>query len=402
MKRAFLFLLMTAWSLPAAWAQSFVDRSVGIAQAQTQLMVEKLANTRAIPNSATADGSKLNFVGIKGWTSGFFSGTLWYLYELTGDSRWKAYARIWNWQLEPLRTFTEHHDIGFMVGCSFGNGYRLTGDPEYAKIIVDAARSLCTRFNGKVGAIKSWDVPDPQKYLVIIDNMMNLELLFMAYKLTGERKFYDIAVSHADITMKNHFRPDGSSYHVVEYDPTTGTITRKHTAQGHADESAWSRGQSWGLYGYTMMYRETGDDKYLRHAEKIARFMLEHRNLPEDFIFYWDFDAPEIPDTARDVSSSAIAASALIELSEYSAENGKRYLTTAEKILRGLSNPPYLAAIGENQNFILTNSVSAFRHNPATEALCYADYYFIEAILRYRNYQRNKQNCITNAKNRCK
>lgn len=382
-----LILLAAALSALAASAsaQTFFDRTSSAAQAQTQMMVEKLSNTLALPSSAPTDGSKLVTCGLTSWVSGFFPGTLWRLYELTGDSKWKAYARIWNWKLEPLRSFSDHHDVGFMVGCSFGNGYRLTSDEEYSKIIVDAAAALCTRFDEKVGAIRSWNNPDPNKYLVIIDNMMNLELLFMATKISGDKKFYDIAVKHALTTLKNHFRPDGSSYHVVDYNPSTGGVNKKHTAQGYADESAWARGQAWGLYGFTMMYRETGDKKFLDQAEKIASFLLGHKNLPEDNVFYWDFNAPDIPAAPRDVSATCIAASALLELSDFSKADGDRYFTAAEKMLESLSRPPYLAPVGENQNFILTSSVGNYPGNSQiTVPLNYADYYCIEALIRYK------------------
>lgn len=395
-----VLLLLTATGICAvAGAQVFVERATATAQAQTQLMVEKTAKTLELPCWASTDGKTMHFADIRWWTSGFFPGTLWYMHELDGDSKWKAYARIWNQQLEPLRTFSGHHDVGFMVGCSFGNGFRLTGDPEYRQIIIDASDALCTRFNKKVGLIESWNSKDPEKYLVIIDNMMNLEMLMMAYKLTGDKKYRDVAISHADTTLKNHFRPDGSSFHVVDYNPGTGKVNLKRTHQGYSDDSAWARGQAWGLYGYTMMYRETGDRKYLKQAEKIAGFMLNHKNLPEDHVFYWDFDAPDIPAAPRDASAAAITASALIELSGYSTACGKTYINAARNILESLSKPPYLAPIGENQNFILTSSVGALPLNSQiTVPLDYADYYFIEALIRYRNYQRGSENSLTNTK----
>ena len=226
-----------------------------------------------------------------------------------------------------------------MIGCSFGNGLRLTNDERYKEILITAAKSLSTRFRPNIGCIQSWGSRKGWQCPVIIDNMMNLELLMDVFQLTGDSSFYKIAVSHADTTIKNHFRPDYSSYHVVSYDTITGRVEAKQTAQGAADESAWSRGQSWGLYGYTMMYRETKLDRYLEQAQHIADFLINHPNLPEDKIPYWDFNAPGIPDTERDASAGAIMASALIELSGYAdAERSKKYMEIAEIQVKSLSS----------------------------------------------------------------
>ncbi len=253
--------------------------------------------------------------------------------------------------MEKEQYNTSTHDLGFMMYCSYGNLYRISPDEKYKTILLNSARSLVTRFNPTVGCIRSWgNQNDNKEFKVIIDNMMNLELLFWATKATGDSSFYKVAVTHANTTLKNHFRPDNSSYHVIVYNPETGDVIRKETAQGAADSSAWARGQSWGLYGYTVMYRETKNKKYLLQAQDIARFILNNKNLPADKIPYWDYDAPGIPNAKRDASAAAIMASALIELSGYSnAELTKKYLQMASIILKTLSSTEYTAALGKDE-----------------------------------------------------
>ena len=243
----------------------------------------------------TADQNKLKLVKGQDWTSGFFPGELWFMYEYTGKKKWLEPARKFTAALEKQKFYGGTHDLGFMMYCSFGNGYRLTGDTAYRNVIIQAAKTLCTRFNPITGVIKSWDfnTDNKWKYPVIIDNMMNLELLFETTKLTGDSSFYKIAVRHANTTIKNHYRPNYSSYHVIDYDPGTGAVRQKNTAQGYSDSSSWARGQAWGLYGYIMCYRETKDPVYLQQAEHIAAYILSR--LPQDKIPFWDYDAPAIP-----------------------------------------------------------------------------------------------------------
>jgi hypothetical protein len=279
---------------------------------------------------------------------------------------------------------THTHDLGFMMYCSFGNANKIEPKPEYKQILINSAKSLSTRFNPTVGCIKSWD-SKPGDYLVIIDNMMNLELLFWATRETGDSSYYKIAVTHANTTMKNHFRPDFSSYHVINYDAQTGAVKEKKTAQGFANESAWARGQSWGLYGYTVMYRETHDKKYLDQAQNIAHFILTNPNLPADKIPYWDYNASNIPNALKDASAASVMASALLELCRYSdTKKGQQYFDVAQTILKTLSAPPYMAAAGTNGGFILQHSVGHFPAGTEIDVpLTYADYYFIEAMQRY-------------------
>ncbi len=326
------------------------------------------------------------------WTSGFFPGSLWYLYEYSQDESMKQIAIKRTAVLKKEQYNNMDHDIGFKMLCSYGNGIRLTKDSTTVSILIKSAESLISRFNDSTGVIKSWEEFKGYTYPVIIDNMMNLELLFWASRVSGNRKYRDIAISHADKTIENHFRKDYSSYHVLAYDSGTGEVLAKKTAQGAADESAWARGQAWGLYGYTMTYRETKDQKYLDQAKKIADFILNHPNLPEDHVPYWDFNAPDIPYTLRDASAAAIMASALIELSSYTNDKGDKYLDAAEKIIRSLSSEEYIAKAGENGNFILKHGVG---HKPGNSEidvpLSYADYYFIEALIRLKKTKKLKK-----------
>ena len=317
------------------------------------------------------------------WTSGFFPGTLWYLYEYSGKPSDLAAAEEMTRRVESQQYTTDNHDVGFIINCSYGNGYRLTGNEIYRQVLVNAARSLSTRFSETVGCTRSWNGGN---FLVIIDNMMNLELFTVASALSGDNTFYRMARSHADKTMECHFRPDASSYHVVDYDPATGEVVKRRTEQGAADESSWSRGQAWGLYGYTMMYRQTGDRKYLDHAIRIGRYIMEHPALPKDGIPYWDFDAPGIPDADRDASAGAIMASAYIELSTYvDGDLSEQFLGLAEKQLKSLSSDRYLDRKGDCKGFLIKHCTG--HHDIGSEIdtpLSYGDYYYVEALMRYR------------------
>jgi hypothetical protein len=362
---------------------SMIDKNFKGADAQYKLMMQLLPADQ-FPKTFEHDSLKTSNSGW--WCSGFYPGSLLYIYEQTKDTVLYNEAKRMLGLLAKEQFNTTTHDLGFMMYCSFGNALRLDSDEAYKQILINSARSLSTRFNSTVGCIRSWD-SKPSDFLVIIDNMMNLELLFWATKATGDSSFYKIAVTHANTTMENHFRPDHSSYHVLNYDPVTGAVQQKKTAQGAADNSAWARGQSWGLYGYTVMYRETKDKKYLDQANNIAHFILSNKHLPTDKIPYWDYDAPGIPNTLRDASAAAIMASALIELSGYSnAKDAKEYMAVAKTILQTLSNEKYKAAIGTNGGFILQHSVGNMPQRSEVDVpLTYADYYFLEAIKRYKD-----------------
>ncbi|HVU54297.1 MAG TPA: hypothetical protein VHD83_04545 [Puia sp.] len=361
-----------------------IDGNLRQAANQYKVLMGKVPADR-LPKTYYAMQDRLETSDPKWWTSGFYPGTLFYLYEFSHDTSLlhEATRRLRLLENEQFNKGT--HDLGFMMYCSFGNARRALNTKEYDDILLNSARSLSTRFNPTVGCIKSWD-NNKWQYPVIIDNMMNLELLLWATHVSGDSSFYKIAVSHANTTMKNHYRPDYSSFHVVNYDTATGAVLGRVTAQGFSDSSSWARGQAWGLYGYTMMYRGTHDPRYLTQAENIAHFILTNPNLPADKIPVWDYNAPEGQRALRDASAGAIMASALIELSRYaSPEKGKEYLDVAEQIIVTLSSSNYHAIVGSNGGFILKHSVG---HLPAKSEvdvpLTYADYYFIEAMLRYK------------------
>ena len=288
---------------------------------------------------------------------------------------------------------SDTHDVGFMMYCSFGNANRIAPQLNYKDILVNSARSLMTRFSPIVGCIKSHN-RKPTDYVVIIDNIMNLELLFWAAEATGDSSFYDVAVKHADTTIKNHFRPDNSLYHGLNYDPKTGKVKQYQAGQGVSEKSAWARGQAWGLYGFTMMYRFTKDEKYLDQAMKVADFMLNHPNMPKDLIPYWDFNAPNIPKALRDASAAAITSSGLLELCLYvDGEKQQTYLNAAENILKVLASPAYTASENANGGFILKHSVGNMPAKKEIDVpLTYTDYYYVEALCRYKALQDDKKN----------
>lgn len=377
-------------SLTILACKSKTDSEIRLEKSERQLTGLRALSMKAnnIPRSVDKNGAIRWIETPYDWTEGFWPGTCWMIYERTKDEKWKEAAITMQKIFKHHKNLTNDHDLGFIFNNSYGKAYRITGGNEYKQVMIDAANSLITRFNKNVGCIQSWDVVGNWqaergwKFPVIIDNMMNLELLFEVSNITGDSIYRNIAITHANTTMRNHFRPDGSSYHVLDYNPETGEVVNKVTAQGYADESAWSRGQAWGLYAYTMCYRYTKDKKYLDFAEKIANFILNHPNYPEDGVPYWDFNAPNIPNEPRDASSGAIIASALLELSNYT---GNKYLHNATHILNSLSSDAYTAKPGENGNFILMHSVGSLPHgNEINVPLNYADYYYIEALTRLK------------------
>ena len=343
---------------------------------------------KRMPRTYEAKNDSLILCPIAWWTSGFFPGTMWYLYEHSGREDLRQIAETLTARMEPFAYRTNNHDIGFAINCSYGNGYRLTKNEAYRKMVLTAAGNLATRFSPVVGCTRSWDNRPQWGFTVIIDNMMNLELLGVATQLGGDDRYMEIARSHANTTMKNHFRPDYSTYHVVGYDEQTGEARVHVTHQGYADHSAWSRGQAWALYGYTMMYRLTGDKRYLDQAVNIGKFLMNHPRLPKDKIPYWDYDTPAIPNTYRDASAGALMASAYIELSQMiEGDLSEQFLDLAEQQLYSLCSPAYLAKAGQNGNFLLMHSTGNANNAKGYELdapLSYADYYFIEAMLRYR------------------
>jgi unsaturated chondroitin disaccharide hydrolase len=390
----FTFCICTAQSL--VFTKAEITKIFSDAEQQTKIMLSEIPKAKAdradLVSPRTLDSTgKLRLVASRDWTSGFFPGSLWYLYEYTKSDEWEKPAQAYTANIEREKTNGTTHDMGFKIYCSFGNGYRLTNEPHYKDVIIESAKTLSTRFNIKCGVMRSWDHSGNRwNFPVIIDNMMNLELLFAATKITGDSSFYEIAVTHANTTIKNHYRPDYSSYHVVDYDTATGLVRTKQTAQGYNDESSWGRGQAWGFYGYTMCYRFTKDKRYLGQAEHIASFILKHPHFPRDGVIYWDFDAPNIPNEGRDVSGTAVIASALYELSTYS-KKGKEYRKAADKIVKSLTKF-YRSPVGENKGFILLHSMRAKPSDDEADVpLTYADYYYLEALLRMKKLNEGKK-----------
>jgi len=364
-----------------------VDDGLDFSLKQSMLMYETVKGMDGqLPN--TTKGGELVCCKSGNWVAGFFPGTLWYLYENTGDADVLSAAEVMTSRMEKEQYNTDSHDVGFMMNCSYGNAYRLTGREDYRQILVNSANSLATRFCPAVGCTRSWK-PRPKQgwdFIVIIDNMMNLELLTMSASLTGDLTNYNLAKTHANTTMKNHFRPDYSSFHVVNYDEATGKINGKQTAQGLADDSSWARGQGWGLYGFTMMYRQTGDAAYLEQAINIGKYIMNHPNMPKDKVPYWDFCAPASKATPRDASAAALMASAYIELSQYveDEELSKKFLGLAEQMLISLSSKNYRAKLGSNANYVLQHCTAHKPKDLYDTALVYADYYYVEALMRYK------------------
>lgn len=402
-----LFLLLTCCVVSCDNTKkkelAFIDENIQFAAAQTKLMLEEVGvpNGKNYPRTMNDKGN-LVVTSMYDWTPGFFPGSLWYLYELSGEQYWHDQAQEWTHSLEKLKHFTGHHDLGFMMYCSYGNARRLSPLAEYDSILITSAASLSSRYSPKTKAIRSWNYRKAWNdtvewfYPVIIDNMMNLELLTQGSKIANDNKYRDVAITHANTTLKNQFRDDATNYHVVNYDPETGEVLNQATCQGYSDNSVWARGQAWAIYGYAMMYREVKDPAYLDAAQKMADWYLA--NLPEDLVPLWDFNVgqegynPEeksyakefMGETLRDASAAAITCSGLFELGELT--KNEKYTEQAIAMLHSLASPQYRAALGQNANFILLHSVGSIPHiNEIDKPLVYADYYFLEALVRYRN-----------------
>lgn len=365
-----------------------INNDINFSTRQYSLMLQQIGREGKVRIPKTIDKlGRMVYIPIDDWCSGFFPGSLCYLYQLTNDKSWLLQSKRFTEALDSIQYLTWHHDVGFMIGSSYLNIYRLNPNKAYKKAIIQTAKSLCTRFRKKAGVIQSWNVDRGWQSKrgwtcpVIIDNMMNLELLFEATRLSGDSTYWKVAVSHANKTLENQFRKDGSCYHVVDYDPNNGAVLHRQTAQGYADNSAWARGQAWAVYGYTVCYRYTHDHKYLDQAVKTLNFVMQNPNLPNDLIPYWDFDAPNIPNEPRDASSAACIASALYEMNNYLPDNG--YTSLADRIICSLSSPEYRAPLGKNGCFLLMHSVGSIPHNNEIDVpLNYADYYFLEALTR--------------------
>ena len=377
----------------------FVDDDLAYCSEQTErslveLKGDSLIDYSMMPRNVLKGETKWNCrkASKEEWTAGFWAGVLWYDYENTNDPKIKAEAEKFTDSLGFLsKTPAYDHDLGFLVFCSYGNGYRLTGNLAYKQIILNVADTLATLFNPLIGTMLSWPREVELKgwpHNTIIDNMINLEMLFWAAKHGENKALYDIAVAHADRTMECHFKPDYSCYHVAVYDTITGKYIKGVTHQGYSDASMWARGQSWAIYGYTVCYRATKDIKYLEFAQKVSDAYLNR--LPEDLIPYWDFDAPDIPNAPKDVSAAVVTASALLELSTYiKNEKGEKYKEYAVNMLKNLSSENYQSRKA-NPSFLLHSTGHFPAGSEIDASIIYADYYYIEALLRLKKLKEGK------------
>lgn len=369
-----------------------VDSALAYCDVQIHRALEKLEEGGKIdysmqPRNILSDEKYWNCrkVSKEEWTGGFWPGILWYDYEATQNDTIRVLAEKYTESLELFSRIPVYdHDLGFLVFCSYGNGYRLTHNPVYRDVILATADSLATLFNPKVGTILSWprNVEMLGGHNTIMDNMINLEMLFWAARNGGDRRLFDVAVSHADKTMENQFRPDYSSYHVAVYDTVTGKCIKKCTHQGYSDDSMWARGQAWAIYGYTVVFRETGNPKYLEFAEQLVDTYM--KNLPDDYVPYWDFNAPDIPNAPRDASAACVVASALLEMSGfYGNGKGEKYRKAAEKMLCSLSSDKYQSR-ERNVAFLLHSTGHWPAKSEIDASIIYADYYYIEALMRLK------------------
>ena len=375
----------TARSKKVEPIQEVIERGLQMATTHAIHMAKSLEPGR-FPVTINAKG-ELETSDHTWWCSGFFPGELWYLYENNPTPELLKYAQLFTDAVEPVKHIKYSHDLGFMIHCSFGNGYRLTGNEKYKEVMHTAVNSLYTRYKPKMGVMRSWDFnKDIWQYPVIIDNMMNLEFLMWCGRNFDDNRYREAAISHAQKTIDHHFREDYSCYHVVSYDTISGLPHKKQTHQGYADESSWARGQAWALYGFTMMYRESGRVAFLNQAKHVAAYLMNHPRMPEDKVPYWDFDVPNIKKEPRDASAAALMASALIELGQIvGGEQGKKYIAYAEDQVRSLSSKAYLAKEGKNCNFAIMHCTGNKPKDSEVDVpLSYGDYYYVEALLRLK------------------
>lgn len=390
-----LFLLLISFSIIACSSQkketlAFAEKMLDLNVTKTKETLKGLSSNDSFPRNIPKDKKDWEFVKARDWCSGFWPGVLWYAYEYSGDESLKKDAESFTL---PIKTIAyspaRNHDIGFMVYCSYGNGYRLTGNEEYKDILLSAADTLATLYNPNVGSILSWPIKrDEYSHNTIIDNMMNLELLFWAAKNGGDKRLYDIAKSHADVTMKNIVRPDSAVYHLGEFNEETGVFIKGHTHQGYADESMWARGQTWGIYGFAIAYRETGKQEYLDTAIKLSDHFLNR--LPKDGIPYWDFDDPKIPNAPKDASAAAIAACGMLEISNLvkDVKLKEKYINAAQNFVKILSSKEYFS--GDTNQALLLHSTGHHPKNSEIDMpIIYADYYYMEALMRLKRMEAN-------------
>ena len=347
--------------------------SAGLAAQRLAGVAERLAPT-AYPQSADPSGRWLT-TGSSAWTSGFFPGSLWLLYERTGDPAWRARAERWQADLERQKAKRSTHDLGFMFGPTFVADYRRTGDTAARDVALAAAASLASRYSATVGATRSWDTR--ANFRVIVDNLVNLDLLFWAARNGGRPEWRDMAHSHALRSSRDHVRPDGSTVQIVDYDELTGAVVATGTKQGAGPGSTWSRGQAWAIHGLATAYRETGDARLLDAARRTADWWGAH--VPADRVPPWDFTAPLTE--PRDSSAAAVAASGLLELARLEPDPARatRYREEARATVASLTSAAYLAPEGDA---LLLHGTYNRPDGRADTGLVWGDFYLLEALAR--------------------
>jgi unsaturated chondroitin disaccharide hydrolase len=368
----------------------FIDHAVRHASDQYgKVNTDTLLAMQKLPLSWIRKDNTPRYISPDIWESGFYPATLWYLYELSGNEKWKAQTESLLPLIETQKNNATTHDLGFMIFCPFGNAYRLTGKEEYKQVIIDASNTLIKRYNEKIGLLQSWTADERWHFPVIIDNLMNLEMLFWTTKMTGDSSYYKIALNHALNTKKYFFNDDYSNYQIVDFDTTTwevvskgGFYREKVKSKGIGETMDWARGRGWALYGYTYCYKETGNLDFLDLAKGIASDYMDNPNLPDDKIPNNRLSMPkESGIEKRDASAGAIIASALFQLSEITKND--EYALFAKDMVMNLSQPPYRVD-SSGDNFFLLQYCNA--HHPAKSSVIYADYYYLEALVRYEDY----------------
>jgi hypothetical protein len=346
--------------------------------------VVQMGNTNTYPRSTMSNG-RWTTVNNSDWTCGFFPGSLWYLYQQTGDTNYEKWAQEWTAGIAAQQFNTNTDDVGFMFNTSFGNGYRITSNSTYKSVLIQAAHSLTNRFNAIVGCLADDLLLAPPEFQVIMDTTMNTELLYQAADINGDATMSAKAISHAERTMTNQIRPDDSTFHLVLYSTVNGALLYQGTRAGYSASSTWARAHAWSIYGFTMAYRETGYLPFLNTASRVADYYLT--NVPSDYVPYWDFDAPNLPNAPRDSSTAAITLSALIQLSQLATnmQDSATFWTGAHNILESLGSTNYLAQGTTSSGILLhgTGNPPQISDPEVNVSLIYGDYYFIEALRRY-------------------
>ncbi len=392
-KRILYFACLIAMPLHAGYQFKSTQKAIDalqIAASEYKLLVASLPDSTSFPRrTKSATDETLVKVSAGDWTSGFFPGALWYLYQFTSDDFFLHNALRWTGHIKTQTKNTgAGHDLGFIFNCSFGNAYRIYGHPDYPAVMLEAGKTLSDRFSTIVGCTKSWNSGSwpsysnnvgSWKFPVIIDNMMNLELLLKMTQFNNDSLYHRQALQHASTTTVAHIRPDSSTYHVVDFDPLTGNILARGTRQGFSDASCWSRGQAWGIYGFSMMYKYSKDTAHLNTSKRLLGYYL--KNKPADHIPFWDYQAPDLPNTYHDASAASITCAALIDL--YNSTSDTAYLIYAEQIIDELTKPFYLNTNSTNAHLLLRHSTGGTNGYEADVAQTYSDYYFIEALVKY-------------------